>query len=102
MSKIKCEICGEVKTQQEMSKSYKHRCKECVASLARMNRHVAKSKKLSNVEKTGRNYNDINWEQRRYEIAKTLLPVVIKEYNSAVEMAVVYADRLIDELKKRV
>lgn len=44
MSKQQCEICGQMKTQQEMSKSYKHRCKECVARLTRIDRLAAKQR----------------------------------------------------------
>lgn len=33
-----------MKTQQEMSKSYKHRCKECVARLTRIDRLAAKQR----------------------------------------------------------
>lgn len=43
MSKQQCEICGEMKSQQEMSKSYKHRCKACVAEMTRDQRHAAKA-----------------------------------------------------------
>lgn len=42
MSKQQCEICGQWKEQQEMAKSYKHRCKECVARLTRIDRKAAK------------------------------------------------------------
>ncbi len=44
MSKIQCEICGQWKEQQEMAKSYKHRCKECVARLTRIARKAAKQR----------------------------------------------------------
>ena len=43
MKKVKCEICGEYVLQSEMSKSYRHRCKKCVARLTRENRHAAKT-----------------------------------------------------------
>lgn len=33
MQKKKCEICGEMVPQCDMSKSYKHRCKKCVADM---------------------------------------------------------------------
>ena len=36
MSKRQCEICGEYKEPHEMAKSYKYRCKECVARLTRI------------------------------------------------------------------
>ena len=44
MSKQQCEICGEMKSQREMSKSYRHRCKECVARLTRIDRQAAKQR----------------------------------------------------------
>lgn len=40
----------------------------------------------------------IDWEQRRYEIAKHVLPQIL--VNSNVKDAVWFADILIDELKK--
>jgi hypothetical protein len=39
--KVKCESCGNIKYEDEMSKSYKHRCKACVARLTKINRHAA-------------------------------------------------------------
>lgn len=44
MSKQQCEICGQMKEQHEMAKSYKHRCKECVARLTRIDRLAAKQR----------------------------------------------------------
>lgn len=44
MQKKKCEICGEMVPQCNMSKSYKHRCKKCVADMTRANRHAEKQK----------------------------------------------------------
>lgn len=43
MEKRKCEICGEMKPQNEFSKSYKHRCKACVAEAARNERQRYKN-----------------------------------------------------------
>lgn len=55
---------------------------------------------------------DIDWEQRRYEIAKEMLPVIYKHAMEAqkhgqsvkrkdtVYYAVIFADILIEELKK--
>lgn len=51
----------------------------------------------------------INWEQRRYEIAKVMLPTCIEEYSSmddfriekGAEYAVMCADALIKELQKK-
>lgn len=38
MENKKCEICGQMKPQNEFSKSYKRRCKACVAEAARNDR----------------------------------------------------------------
>lgn len=48
------------------------------------------------------NVDGIDWEQRRYEIAKEVLPFVIS-YNevSTVESALLYADALIKKLKQK-
>lgn len=54
----------------------------------------------------------IDWEQRRYEIAKEMLPVLCERqrkseyierlrYNEAANLAIEYADALIEELKKK-
>ncbi|MEO4885347.1 hypothetical protein, partial [Bacteroides thetaiotaomicron] len=48
---------------------------------------------------------EIDWEQRRYEIAKSMLPVVrsnssgIMSIKQVARLAVDYADALIEELK---
>lgn len=44
MKKVKCEMCGEMVPQNEMSKSYRHRCKKCVADMIRAQRHAEKQK----------------------------------------------------------
>ena len=57
----------------------------------------------------GRPDMDINWEQRRYEIAKVMLPTCIEEYSSmddfriekGAEYAVMCADALIKALQKK-
>lgn len=51
----------------------------------------------------------INWEQRRYEIAKAMFPTCIEEYSSmddfriekGAEYAVMCADALVKELQKK-
>lgn len=43
----KCEICGEIKPIEEFSKSYRNRCKQCVAEQTRSMRA------LNKVAKTG-------------------------------------------------
>lgn len=44
MKKVKCEVCGEMVPQNEMSKSYRHRCKKCVADMTRAQRYAEKQK----------------------------------------------------------
>ena len=57
------------------------------------------------IEDTTENVNNIDWEQRRYEIAKSMLPVVrsnssgIMSIKQVARLAVDYADALIEELK---
>lgn len=48
------------------------------------------------------NIDSVDWEQRRYEIAKEVLPFVIS-YNevSTVASALLYADALIKKLKQK-
>lgn len=50
-------------------------------------------------------YKEINWEQRRYDIAKDVLIALISKPEivltaSDVKVAIRYADALIEELKK--
>lgn len=45
MKKVKCEVCGEMFPQNEISKSYRHRCKKCVSDMTRAQRHADKQKK---------------------------------------------------------
>jgi len=40
-----CEVCGEELTAGNRSKSYRHRCKKCVAELTKERRREAKQKK---------------------------------------------------------
>lgn len=57
----------------------------------------------------GRIDRNVNWEQRRYEIAKAMLPTCVEEYSfmddfrieKGAEYAVMCADALINELKKK-
>ena len=41
----KCEICGKVKPIEEFSKSYRNRCKQCVAEQTRVQRGLNKIQK---------------------------------------------------------
>lgn len=103
-----CEVCGQEKHISEFSKSYPRRCKACVAEHTKMVRERAKQeqKRSKNTEsRAGMQKNEIDWEQRRYEIAKNVLPgLVVDEipgqYRQLAKAAILYADALIAELKK--
>ena len=97
-----CEICGQTLPLSAFSKSYKGRCKECVAKLTREKRNgiIATDKPKQ-----------IDWEQRRYEIAKAAMvgqlasPVVEgidpnPSMQDVCTWSVKFADALINELKK--
>lgn len=104
-----CEICGKFLPLSAFSKSYKGRCKECVAKLTRDKRNCT----------AVTTHKPIDWEQRRYEIAKDMLcaiymdegnersstsPGIEFEYQSSegnAREAVRYANVLIEELKKQ-
>ena len=93
--KRQCEICGKYKPLNEFSKSYPHRCKPCVAEQTRLSR---KEKKMQSTTKS-----EIDWEQRRYEIAKECVAVFIRNpitIEDAAKVSVEQADALIAELKK--
>lgn len=100
MTKRKCEICGQIKGQAEFSKSYRNRCKECVAEMARESRGAAKTAaenlaKISTLRLASPTQPD--WEQRRYEIA---LALFISPFYLTAEEAVMNADDLIKALKE--
>lgn len=93
----KCEICGQELPISEFSKSYRNRCKSCVAEQVREQRKNGKLVTSS-----------VDWESRRYEIAKAMLPSCVCEFSSmdnfrlekGAEYAVQCADALIAELQK--
>lgn len=128
-----CEVCGQEKHISEFSKSYPRRCKACVAEHTKMVRERAKqeqnrSKNTENraemqkvvVKDTGETVmvrpcreplnarKEIDWEQRRYEIAKEAVRGVALntdrftriEIATTVNNALELADLLISELKK--
>lgn len=71
MSKQQCEICGEMKSPQEMSKSYKHRCKKCVAHLTRIERQAAKQRvEHLNQQLEGTGYEVVSTQAHRAELLK--------------------------------
>lgn len=102
METKKCEVCGQTLPLSAFSKSYKGRCKECVAKQTREKRNgiIATDKPKQ-----------IDWEQRRYEIAKAAMvgqlasPVVEgidpnPSMPDVCKWSVMFADALINELKK--
>lgn len=108
METKKCEVCGQILPQSAFSKSYKGRCKECVAKQTR-----EKRKGIVAIDKP----RQIDWEQRRYEIAKDMLKAIYidegnesrasqtiefeyQDMNSCAYEAIRWADVLIEELKK--
>lgn len=101
METKRCETCGKTLPVSDFSKSYKNRCKQCVAE-------ITKEKRNSN---TTLFHKRIDWEQRRYEIAKAAMvgqlasPIVegIDPNPSMQDVciwSVKFADALIEELKK--
>ena len=134
----KCETCGKTKHISEFSKSYRSRCKACVAEHTRevraaekltarlkptgeevevipngtMSIHCAayKTKDGRMIPTTALEFEkNIDWEQRRYEIAKELMKAfAANSHNQCVDASsemlaqwsVVGADMLIAELKK--
>lgn len=109
METRKCEVCGHNLPLSAFSKSYKGRCKECVAKQTREKRNgIIETDKPK----------QIDWEQRRYEIAKDMLCAIYvddgnesrcanhnmnfeyQSLESSAKTAVRYADALINELKK--
>lgn len=109
MEEKTCEICGKTLPLSAFSKSYKGRCKECVARLTKEKRNGT----------AATTHKPIDWEQRRYEIAKEMLrtiyiedgkekrstdPGIEFEYQSLegnAREAVRFANVLIEELKKQ-
>lgn len=105
----RCEICGEIKPIEAFSKSYKNRCKDCVAEQARENRRAEKEfNEIRKVRQSlGWDKNDIDWEQVRIQAAIAAMQGMYsnKEFDSlsferVAQKAVKQADALIEELKK--
>lgn len=99
METKKCTECGQIKPISEMSKSYTNRCKACVAEHTRMVRQRAKNDETELMPK------NIDWEQRRYEIATQAMIAMIdnKKINNNARLialnAVEIANAVIRELK---
>lgn len=103
-----CSCCGQNKTVEDFSKSYPHRCKECVNQITREKRMKIQSGIQSGepvfipIPKP-----EIDWEQRRYEIAKDVISAFFSKETEGkysnkqylVTESVIIADTLINELK---
>lgn len=119
-----CTECGQEKHVSEFSKSYPHRCKPCVAEHTRIVRERAKQEQnraemQKVVVKDVRRFpmfvrfefsKGIDWEQRRYEIAKDMMAAALnnpcEEIHTGTpdmqaEWAVAFADALIYKLKNK-
>lgn len=108
----KCEVCGKMKPISDFSKSYKNRCKECVASMARIRRDSRSEKKAEEYRKLMETPDPIadnlliDWEQRRYELSKAamqgyLANVASESINekSLATLCIIQADEMIRQLK---
>lgn len=88
----KCEVCGEVKPLSAFSKSYKHRCKDCVAAQTKRKRQ---QKRI-----------DDRWDERRYELTKIALQGILSDPKAVItceevaDNSVDIASRIIELLKK--
>lgn len=106
MRKKVCEMCGRTLPVTAFSEPYKLKCKECESKATSGEYHL-----VASVHK------NVDWEQRRYEIAKDMLCAlyadegfesrekndVMFEYqdlDTCAKEAVRYADALIRQLKK--
>lgn len=115
MSKQKCEICSQMIPQQEMSKSYKHRCKACVARLTRIDRKAAKQRAdliAQQLEGTGMQLAPScnSKRDKRLSIATKILQAILSnsaltdcytcdgELDGAVHDSVALADALINKI----
>lgn len=109
--KQQCEICGEMVPQQDMSKSYKHRCKKCVAQLARIDRQAAKqSAENISQQPEGAGHTPVSPGDRRREriqIATAVMQGMVAAYcNSLMDMkglavtSLKFADALLSEVDK--
>lgn len=128
----KCEVCGKELPLSDFSKSYKNRCRKCVADMVRSERkeknkrngedaiHLKVPLSFSVEERDISSNIDflrsisgvtkvIDWEQRRYEIAKELMKgFATNSHNQCVDATIETiaqwsvggANALIAELKK--
>lgn len=105
MAKRTCEICGRPTDEADFSKSYKRRCKECVAREAREAR-AAKTGAEGDTEYIripGTCLDDTpDWEQRRYDLGVTIFLnqlALCTTPTIAAKQAQEAADRFIDQMR---
>lgn len=121
----KCEVCGKELPLSDFSKSYKNRCRKCVADMVRSERKEKNKRKDEDViqpplrfEMEIRDMSEdfevlrsvtgetkvIDWEQRRFDVAKELMKVFATNSHASIETLAKWsvggADALIEELKK--
>lgn len=75
MNNEKCEICGTVLTEQNRSKSYKHRCKPCVAKAIKEQRAFEKETKEGSLDDVIERYSksdDLALKEEHQQIARWL------------------------------
>lgn len=68
----KCEICGIALTEQNRSKSYKHRCKPCVAKAIKEQREFERELKDDNLDNVIERYSksdDLALKEEHQQIA---------------------------------
>lgn len=126
----KCEVCGKELPLSDFSKSYKNRCRKCVADMVQSERSEKNKRKDEDVIQPPLRFDMeirdmsedfevlrsvsgvtkvIDWEQRRFDVAKELMKgFATNSHNQCVDAStetlakwsVGGADALIEELKK--
>lgn len=82
----KCEICGTAITEQNRSKSYKHRCKPCVAKATKEQREFERELKDDNLDDVIVRYSksdDLALKEEHQQIARWLRE--LKKYRKIVK-----------------
>lgn len=110
----RCEVCGKLKPVEDFSNSYKNRCKECVASMARFKRDSCSEKKAEEYRKLMEAPDPladdllIDWEQRRYELSKAAMQGYMANVASEsidekamATLSIIQADEMIRQLKTK-
>lgn len=100
MAKRTCEICGRPTDEADFSKSYKRRCKECVAREAREAR-AAKAENDITIPGTVLD-SQPDWEQRRYDLGVTIFLnqlALCTPPTIAARQAQEAADQFIDQMR---